>query len=619
MASVVAEIASGGGEVFLIAAGGDLEVARAAKYLEILTPKFSRSTPPGALTVPLSWGAIVQLSAAMNQLGAAWCPGPRLSEWIREQQAMRLAAGTGALQYAVPEGQTPYAWQVAGADMIAELGGVLITDEPGTGKTATTILGLVERAERGLPAFPAVVVTPASVVDPWVDAVATWAPHLRAVAWRGTPKKRLALAGTADIYIAGYETARVDLPAGAKPGGSPLLRVEPVSAVTDECHLIKNPQAERSKAFRRLAKAASRRGGAVVALSGTPITHSPADLWPTLVALEPDAWPARERWVRRYCQTLMGDYREEVLGLEPAREPEFRLGLLGQQRRVAKADVLTQLPPKVYSVRTVELPAEWRKAYDAMEAQMLAELPDGEELSVMGVLAQLTRLSQLASAAALVTTTTELDAGGVERVHVKVALQAPSWKVDALLEILEERRAASSNGRPEQVVCFAPSRQLIDLAGQAAAAAGYRVGYVVGGQPATERSAAVAAFQAGELDLICVTTSAGGVGITLTAARTCVFLQRPWSLVEAVQAEDRCHRIGSEVHDSIEVIDIVARNTIDSRVRDVLRERGQQLADLVQDQRIVTGLLGGRDTRRVPHGSSATTNHQPLPNERKSA
>ncbi|HZN72099.1 MAG TPA: hypothetical protein VFC00_10530, partial [Micromonosporaceae bacterium] len=66
-----------------------------------------------------------------------------------------------------------------------------------------------------------------------------------------------------------------------------------------------------------------------------------------------------------------------------------------------------------------------------------------------------------------------------------------------------------------------------------------------------------------------------------------------WSIVEALQAEDRSHRIGSEIHDSIEIIDIVAANTIDSRVRLVLQEKAGQLADLFQDPRIVTQLLGG--------------------------
>lgn len=41
------------------------------------------------------------------------------------------------------------------------------------------------------------------------------------------------------------------------------------------------------------------------------------------------------------------------------------------------------------------------------------------------------------------------------------------------------------------------------------------------------------------------------------------------------------------------IIDIISANTIESRVRAVLRERAGQLADLVQDRRIVAELLGG--------------------------
>jgi SNF2 family DNA or RNA helicase len=223
--------------------------------------------------------------------------------------------------------------------------------------------------------------------------------------------------------------------------------------------------------------------------------------------------------------------------------------------------VLTELPPKIYSVRTVDLPDEWRKVYDAMESDMLAQLPDGEELSVMGVLAQLTRLAQLASAAADVETTTEVvDEDGllVEKTHTKVHLKNPSWKVDALLDI-SGRAARPAGGRLRPIAAAHGARR-----GRRVQKAGYRVGYIMGGQTAAERTEQVNAFQNGQLDLICVTTGAGGVGLTLTAARTAVFLQRPYSLVEALQSEDRLHRIGAERHESIEVIDIVARKTIDS-------------------------------------------------------
>jgi hypothetical protein len=95
-----------------------------------------------------------------------------------------------------------------------------------------------------------------------------------------------------------------------------------------------------------------------------------------------------------------------------------------------------------------------------------------------------------------------------------------------------------------------------------------------------ERTETVEAFQRGKLDLLCVTTGAGGVGPHPD--------RRPHRGVPAaalvpgrgLQAEDRCHRIGSEIHDSIEVIDVVATKTIDTRVRAVLHEKAGQLADL---------------------------------------
>lgn len=458
-----------------------------------------------------------------------------------------------------------------------------------TGKTITTILGLVERDRAGHRVHPTVVVAPTSVIDPWIDEFRKWAPGWRVRAWRGSPAQRRAMIGTADVYVTSYGTARRD--ARDTTAASLLIGLRPAAIVADEVHAIKTPDTEQSKAVRRLAG----RAGLFIGLSGTPITHSPADLWPALVALEPGAWPSKERWMTRYVLTLPGDYGVTPLGFHPQAEEEFRTALLGRHRRVAKADVLTELPDKVHSVRVVELPKQYRQAYDAMERDMLAELPDGGELTAMTVLAQFTRLAQLASAAADVEVTTEVvwdDQLGVEveRVHQHVTLRAPSWKVDALLEVLEERPG-------EPVVVFAPSRQLIDLAGQAAVAAGLKVGYIVGGQKPAERTAYREAFQRGELDLICVTTGSGGVGLTLTASRTCVFLQRPWSLVEAMQAEDRLHRIGAERHQQIDVIDIVARNTIDTRVRAVLRERAGQLADLVQDPRIVAELLGGAEVR----------------------
>lgn len=590
------EIAADGRTVILFAAGPQVE--QIAQGLQLLTPHLAPTKPAGGLQVPLSWSLCVQLAA---QYPAVWRPGPRLQAWLLTQVQARLRAPwtdreIEAVRAHMPDdAPEPYAYQWEGAWMLAGTGRAFLFDDPGTGKTLTALLAVLWlRALGVLPiAGPVLIVAPNSVQDSWVRAVHTWT-NLTAVAWRGSKRSRERLAGTADVYVTGYRIATNDgnrphrynngqtSPAGA------LWRLAPAVVIVDECHGIKNRWTEQSKAVRSLGAAAQ----VTFLLSGTPITHTARDLWPALATIEPTAYPSQERYGARYLTTVAGDYDDVVLGLNEFREPEFRQTLLGQYRRLAKADVLSQLPPKVYSVREVELPAEWRKVYDAMEADMLAQMPDtGEELSVMGALAQLTRLCQLAGSAADVWTEIEMvedkETGlMVEEPVTKVKLRAPSWKADALIEVLDERPG-------QQVAVFAPSRQLIDVAHELVAKAGYRCVTVVGGQSATERTAGIDAFQRGDADVILLTTQAGGVGLTLTAASVVVFLQRPWSYVEAAQAEDRCHRIGSEVHESVEIIDIVAKDTVDARVRSVLREKAGALAQLLEDPRIMTEVLGG--------------------------
>lgn len=578
---VYGELSADGRDVVMMA-GGDIE--RAAGHLQKLTPTFGKTDPPGGVQMPVSWPLVVQLGA---ELGPAWKPGPRLLAWIKAEMARRtLIEPLKAVPAAHAPGE-PRSYQIEGAQLIGSTGVSLICDDPGTGKTLTTLLGLLEMRERGLIAEAGrmFVVCPNSVVDNWIREAHAWT-NLRAIAWRGEASKRKRLLDTRyDLYVAGYGTVRRDADPHEKY--APLHKFNPTAVVIDECHFIKNPDSLQSRAVRSLG----RRAQGIIGLSGTPITHGPSDLWPMLTTMSPAAYPSRERYVTRYIDLVGGDYSAGAeLGLNPFREPEFRMTLHGHYRRLAKADVLSHLPPKVYSTRWVTLPPAARKAYDSMESDMIAEMADGTELTAMGVLAQLIRLNQLAAASGDVETWTEMvedrDGNVEERIRTKVHLREPSWKVDAFMEVRDERRESS-------VLAFAPSKQLVMLAGARAEKAGYRVGYVVGNQTPTERQKAVDDFQAGKLDTLCLSTGAGGVGLTLTAASTVVFLQRPWSYVEASQAEDRAHRIGSEVHESIEIVDIVAENTIDSRVRDVLRGKSQSLAELLQDPRIAAQCLGG--------------------------
>lgn len=462
-----------------------------------------------------------------------------------------------------------------------------------THNTISAIVGLAEREAWGHQVTPIVaVVPPGSMIDSWVRAFERWAPHWRTVAWRGTPAKRQALVGHYDVYVTGYAMARKDAAPGISLRDSPLARIAPVSVIADEIQNINNPDAVQTRAVQRLVGTAS----AFVPMSGTPVTHSVKGLWPTLKVFEDGAFPAGERFVNRYALEVSGDYgAAEIIGLNPMTEPEFRTVLLGRMMRHNKRVCLPDLPDKVYSVREVEIPAAYKKAYRSMEEKMVAELPDGGEITVMGTLAKIIRLQQMSSAAADVETYFELDdKTGEMKEKQKVTLRMPSWKVDALLEILTERPGT-------QTLVFAPSRQLLVLAGKAAEKAGYRVGYIMGGQNITkERTPTIDAFQAGQIDVMMIVSSAGGAGLTLTKASTEVFLQRPYSFVESTQCEDRgWGRVDGSELKSVEIIDVRAKATIDSRIPAILYDKAEQTSELLRDPRIVAELLGGKTRRHL--------------------
>lgn len=546
-----------------------------------LTPTSTQvNTTPPVFKIPATWAGLIQLLTTL--------PSATLSPAALEVAQVMAAARMGpwpAPTYQPPEGLTPYPWQVEAQARFPHTLDLMLGDDPGTGKTISTALAIAEAYAVGAVSGPTLVVAPAGVLTSWLDALATWTPHLDAVRYMGPKRHKLLedwdAPGTTEgrplVMVSSYETTARDV--------AKLVQVPWGVLVTDEHHLIKSPNTARSKAARKLAAVAE----AYVALSGTPITHHPGDLWAPLYCLEPAAFPSRVRYRDRYLDTVPTDYGEGVAGFLPHRRGEFDLGLLGVQRRVAKADVLPWLPAKVYQVREVDMPKDWRRHYKAMEDELVAQLPDSDEpLNAFSVLAQLSFLQALAAGPCEVSVDTTINDDGEEVKHYHAHMKPGSWKVAELLDVLEERPT-------EQVVVFSPSRQLVELAGQALDEANIGHRYVVGGQSSGERDQALEDFQAGRARVILVVTAAGGVGITLTAASCAVFLSRPWSLVEALQAEDRVHRIGSEVHHHyIDIVDIVTTDTVDAAIRRRLVDKADQLGDVLRDPRVVRDVLGGK-------------------------
>lgn len=593
----------------------------------------------GELSAPLTWAIVTQCARLAEQHGFRWRPAQDLTDWITAEFLRRFQEyGPGDLKFDVSLlDREPMPHQLSGAFTGALNKRFFFGDAAGTGKTMTALLTIAELDARGLDPFPAFVVTPASVVDPWLEELEACFPEWTFDAYRGPRRKRLS--SRYQVYVMSWDVFRTDmqvperaecpnkhertewktrdqreldkhllgqvsvpqvctacgdvmLPVGKDRNELPSLLdfAVPRTIILDEAHALCNVKTKQSVAAREIARIAEY----AYPMSGTPITNDVGGFWSALNVLDVRSFPSQDRYKERYTDRTASHSAapDEVEGLTSVNRAEFYTLMQGSLRSVRKQDVLTDLPDKTYSTRVVDLPHAHMLSYREMEEDMIAHIPDTDEpLPVMNTLAQLQRLTQLASSACDVEIEEVRDENkesptyGEMVPHYKVTMREPCWKVDELMQVLSE-----SDGEP--IITAAPHAQLMAIAGERAAKAGYRVDYIRGGQTSKARTKVRTAFQAGELDLLCVTTSAGGVGLTLTRAHTMVMLERPWAYWQADQMEDRIHRRGQSAQ--VSIIDIIARDTVEYRVREALKTKARHLSELIQDPRVVRDFLGGK-------------------------
>jgi len=558
-------------------------------------------------TAPLTWGTCV---AMRGMFGDELVVGPRLTEWSINEHANRIAQAMTlrsswddpSLADIYPE---LYPFQRAGVSFLTFARQALLTDEMGTGKTIQTIFTLKNHLRLGENPFPALIVAPNNMVYTWKREIERWWPEAKVNVIKGhIGQRRKLIEDPAHFYVinlegvrghsklAGYGSIRLrqcyqcnpmmpndktHQPARCETHPKELNQKEWKTLIIDEAHRMKDPAAKQSRAIKSLRRHGNDQ--LVYGLTGTPIGDAPADLWTMLNLISPSEFPSRQKYIDRYCLSsynMFGGF--SVIGLNPEHKEEFFKIVEPRFRRMPKAAVLPFLPPKVRIDRFIEMTAPQAKAYKQMDKNQIAvlESPDGlEELAGVAVsanpLTELGRLTQFASAYATVTE------------DGQIRLSEPSNKIDALMEILEDTG-------DEPAVVMAQSRQLIELA--AARLQKHKIPFtkIVGGQGAWDREQAKERFQNGHVRVILCTISAGGIGITLTRSKRIIFLQRSWSMIEQKQAEDRVHRIGSEIHENIEIINLIAPGTIEEWQMKALEGKEERMQEFVRDAEIVAQL-----------------------------
>lgn len=448
----------------------------------------------------------------------------------------------------------------------------LIACDMGTGKSRIVVDLIVNRGHRRT-----LILCPKSVVRAWpVQFERHAALPVRVLALdEGTIAERQAHAALCYEHleeplavVINYDAAQLE------PFASWTAKVQWDLVVCDESHRIKAPTGSTGKWVRRLARNSRCR----LCLSGTPMAHSPLDLWGQAAFLEPARWGRFREFKARYAMTkaeLIRSIRSAAATVSDddlARSLNTDLGTVRRYRsskwpiqefeehvihcyrneddlnrrfyemsfRVAAEDVL-DLPPVTHEERTCKLGLKAAKLYRELERDLYSQI-DAGEVTAANALVKLLRLQQVTGGH--ITT----DDGTVEAVDGEKA---------ALLADLLEDLAPE-----EPVVVFA--RFTADL--ESIKRSSGRTGAELSG-----RVNQLASWQAGEANLLAVQIGAGSEGIDLTRARYCVFYSLGFSLGQYLQALARCHRPGQER--PVHYYHLLAAGTVDERVYAALKER----------------------------------------------
>jgi len=189
-------------------------------------------------------------------------------------------------------------------------------------------------------------------------------------------------------------------------------------------------------------------------------------------------------------------------------------------------------------------------------------------LSASTLLAQTTRLRQIAISAGLLMNDINADAP----------------KLDTLCDILPEYLADG-----KKAVVMSQFATALDMFKPRLDAMGIRYVEITGSVPIPERQEIVKKFQTDDsIKLFLGTIRAAGVGLTLTRASTIFFLDREWNPALNEQAEDRLHRTGQK--NNVLVVDLIAKNTVESYVWKLLRKKKDLFDEVINARKIIEAL-----------------------------
>lgn len=473
-----------------------------------------------------------------------------MTEWEKDKKTL---AGIKQGDHALDAGGLPlYKFQITGVKFLQYANMALLADAPGLGKSIQTIGAL--RAESRV-----IIFCPASLKYNWAEEIAKWTKD-EVVVISGTPITRRKLWATpAKWYIANYELLLKD-----------FHLIKPLTinhtCVCDEAQRISNPAAKSVKALKLLPFRKR------IALTGTPLSNSPIDIWSIVDWLRPGYIGTFQQFKDQHC--VLNEWGDVVayknLGILAAQLEPMML-------RRSKDEVLTDFPPKTVQDVKFDLSEGEIKLYHDIVEQIHDEIADlGFEAKYLGlILVKMLRLQQAVDHPQLV--------GKIE----------VSTKFETLKDMVKE--ILLSGGK---IIIFTRFATMAKILHEAFCVLYNNCVLISGDVPADTRVGIVKDFNENPKIQIIVMTEAGSAGLNLQAATYVFHYDLPWSIAKLEQREGRAHRIGQTK--PVTVYNLIGKNTMDEYVAKVLHKKNLLSIDVLQDvDRMEAAGLDAEDIRSI--------------------
>jgi len=428
--------------------------------------------------------------------------------------------------------------------------GVMLAMGMGTGKTRIAIEWMKSQRDSQCP-YPNIVFCPKPVLDVWARQLNMFGGDLEPLILNGNASlwnrslaiERFITNGRptcGKVVVLNYESL------AAAPNDAiskSIICRQWACAILDESHRIKAAKGLRSKLLNKI-KAMFR---FKIAMTGTPMPHSPDDIYGQFRFLNSDVLgTTHQAFKYKYAimQNRPGIPVPIITGWK--NQDDLAARLQPHMLNVNRDDVL-DLPPEVHVERFVELEDSARTMYDELKNDMITWYrgngTEAEPVTTTNALVRLLRLQQIT--------------GGFATTDDHRIIPVSKVKAEALGEVLEELSPQ------EPVIVLCRYKADIDAATETCRAAGRTVAMLRG------QCDELNFFQNGGASVLVAQQQCAKEGIDLTRAHYCVLWSINWSLGDYEQALARLRRPGQEAK-KVVYIHLIASNTVDEDLRKAL-------------------------------------------------